>query len=353
MNMKWKGALVALLAATIMVASAASAAAQAEKKPTEKPAPAVQLLPQLTKAQLPAFLQEISVTIRTGRAEGSGTLVVRGPYTYVFTAGHVIDDLREVREVLDPIKGKRLVIEFHDAKIVTVLREDGQPVGRVELDAEVVTYSDSENGEDLAILRIKKKNYAQRGAFFYRPSKEEAYPMVGTPLYHCGSLLGEFGSNSLIDGMISQIGRTLQKKTYDQTNVNAFPGSSGGGVYVKEDGRYCGMIVRGTFGGFNLMVPQRRMDTWAKRMKVEWLFDASLPAPASEEDLRKISIEDTGFPVSAISSDKKTSSHHSVATKERFGFLVRPIGSVGTAPMEGTITPQDPLILRVIRELKK
>lgn len=345
MNRKWKGALVALLAATILVTSTAFASAQ-----EKKPAPVEQ--PKLTKAQLPAFLQEISVTIRTGRAEGSGTLVVRGPYTYVFTAGHVVDDLREVREVLDPIKGKKLVIEFHDAKIVTVLREDGQPVGRTELDAEVITYSDSENGEDLAILRIKKKNYAQRGAFFYRSSKEEAYPMVGTPLYHCGSLLGEFGENSLIDGMISQIGRTLQKKTYDQTNVNAFPGSSGGGVYVKEDGRYCGMIVRGTRGGFNLIVPQRRMDTWAKRMKVEWLFDASLPAPASEEDLRKISIEDTGFPVSAVSSDKKTSSHHSVATKDRLGFLIRPIGSVGTAPMEGT-SPQDPLILRVIRELKK
>lgn len=346
MNTKWKGAFVALMAATILVASTALSA-ESEKKLAQMPQP------KFTKKELPAYLQEISVTIRTGRAEGSGTVIVRGPYTYVLTAGHVVDDLREVREVIDSVKGgKRLVIEFRDAKIVTVLLEDGQAVGRAELDAEIITYSDSENGEDLALLRVKKKNYASRGAFFYRSSKEEAFPPVGTPLYHCGSLHGEFGSNSLIDGMVSQVGRVFQKKTYDQTNVNAFPGSSGGGVYIKEDGRYCGMIVRGTFGGFNLMVPQRRMDSWAKRMKIEWVFNSSLPAPASEEELRKIQIEDSGFPVSSGVSEKKTA-HHSVATKDRVGFLIRPLGSDGAALMEETLSPQDPLIFRVIKELRK
>ena len=344
MNTKWKSAFVALIA-TMLVASTALAVGP-EKKPAEVPAL------KLTKTTLPAYLQEISVTIRTDRAEGSGTLVVRGQDTYVLTAGHVVDDLREVREVIDPVKGtKKLVIEFRTAKVVNILREDGEAVGRVEMDATVVSYSDSENGEDLALLRLKKKNYATKGAFFYRQSKEERYPQVGAELYHCGSLLGEFGSNSLIDGMVSQVGRVYQKKLYDQTNLAVFPGSSGGGVYVKEDGRYCGMIVRGAVGGFNLMVPQRRIDSWAQRMKLEWVFDASLPVP-SEAELQKISIEDTGFPVSTSPTDKK-SSHHSVATKDRVEFLIRPIGTVGTVPVEGTITPQDPLILRVIGELKK
>lgn len=348
MNTKWKSAF-ALLIATVLVASTALAA-EPEKKPA--PAPAVQ--PKFTKATLPAYLQEISVTIRTDRAEGSGTLVVRGEDAYVFTAGHVVDDLREVREVIDPVKGsKKIVIEFRNAKVVNILREDGEAVGRVEVDASVVSYSDSENGEDLALLRLKKKNYATKGAFFYRSSKEEKYPQVGAELYHCGSLLGEFGSNSLIDGLVSQVGRVYQKKLYDQTNLAVFPGSSGGGVYVKEDGRYCGMIVRGAVGGFNLMVPMRRIDSWAKRMKLEWVFDASLPVP-SEAELQKISIEDTGFPVSASSStDKKSNGHNAVATKDRVGFLIRPIGTDGAALMEGTITPQNPLILRVIRELKK
>lgn len=349
MNMKWKSAF-ALLIATVLVASTALAA-EPEKKPAQVPVPAV---PKFTKATLPPYLQEISVTIRTDRAEGSGTLVVRGQDSYVFTAGHVVDDLREVREVIDPVKGsKKIVIEFRNAKVINILREDGEAVGRVEMDATVLSYSDSENGEDLALLRLKKKNYATKGAFFYRQSKEEKYPQVGAELYHCGSLLGEFGSNSLINGIVSQVGRVYQKKLYDQTNLAVFPGSSGGGVYVKDDGRYCGMIVRGAVGGFNLMVPMRRIDSWAQRMKLEWVFDASLPVP-SEAELQKISIEDTGFPVSAATADKKTGgSHHSVATKDRFGFLIRPLGSDGAALMEGSLAPQDPLILRVIRELKK
>lgn len=351
MNTKWKGAFVALMAATILVASTAFAAEPEKKLPAQAPGPAV--LPKLTKATMPAFLQEISVTIRTDRAEGSGTLIVRGPYTYVFTAGHVVDDLREVREVIDPVRGKKLVIEFRNAKVITILREDGEAVGRVELEAEVVTYSDSENGEDIALLRVKKKNYATRGAFFYRPTKEEAFPPVGTELYHCGSLLGEFGSNSLINGIISQIGRVYQKKLYDQTNVNAFPGSSGGGVYIQDTGAYCGMIVRGTYGGFNLMVPQRRIANWAKRMKVEWLLDSALPAPQSEDELRKISIEDTGFPVSATPT-KTGNGHHSVATKNRVGFLIRPLGSDGASLMEETLAPSpDSLLIRMIRDIRK
>ena len=143
MNTKmWKSAF-ALLIATVLVASTALAA-EPEKKlaPAAPAAPLVH--PKFTKTTLPAYLQEISVTIRTDFAEGSGTLVVRGQDTYVFTAGHVVDDLREVREVIDPVKGsKKIVIEFRDAKVINILREDGEAVGRVEMDATAVSNSDS------------------------------------------------------------------------------------------------------------------------------------------------------------------------------------------------------------------
>ena len=58
----------------------------------------------------------------------------------------------------------------------------------------------------------------------------------------------------------------------------AFPGSSGGGVYL-TDGRYVGMIVRGAGETFNLTVPIRRMREWAKRMGVEFTLDPSLKVP--------------------------------------------------------------------------
>jgi hypothetical protein len=159
-----------------------------------------------------------------------------------------------------------------------------------------------------------------------------------------------------VDGIVSQVGRVYQKKVYDQTNVNAFPGSSGGGVYIKDDGRYCGMIVRGTYGGFNLMVPMRRINDWAKRMKIEWVLDPSLPVPTDEE-LLKIPVEDTGFPIAA---DKKEGAnpHSRVATKDRVGFFLRPLTTerTETAPQRteaAPAIPTDPLILRVIREIKK
>jgi len=53
------------------------------------------------------FLQDISVTIKAGGAEGSGTIVTRkvGEETvnFVWTAGHVVEHLRKVRSVIDPL----------------------------------------------------------------------------------------------------------------------------------------------------------------------------------------------------------------------------------------------------------
>lgn len=269
-----------------------------------------------SKEQLPVYLQEISMTIRSGHSEGSGTAFSRDGVTFVWTAGHVVDNLRKVREVIDPTTGtKRTLVEFEDAKILRELREDGRTVGRVEMDAEVVRYSDSENGEDLALLRIRKKNFINSSAVFYL---KEDVPQIGTQLFHIGSLLGQMGSNSMTAGIMSQIGRVYQGKVYDQTTVTAFPGSSGGGVYL-TDGHYVGMVVRGAGEGFNLMVPVRRIKAWAKQAKVEWAIDSSALMP-NEEELKKLPIEDIGrsFP-SSQAADRKEAEE-----KEEFKFLIRP-----------------------------
>ncbi|HAT67623.1 MAG TPA: hypothetical protein DCS66_24005, partial [Flavobacteriaceae bacterium] len=60
-----------------------------------------------------------------------------------------------------------------------------------------------------------------------------------TELYHVGSLLGQTGSNSMTRGIVSQVGRVLNLGSgdgtvFDQTTVTAFPGSSGGGVFLSE-----------------------------------------------------------------------------------------------------------------------
>jgi hypothetical protein len=245
-------------------------------------------------------LQEVSVTIKSGGGQGSGVLVTRkigaDDYTFVWTAAHVVDNLRKQRTVVDPISGtSRIVVEFDDAAVVKEFTDEGRRIGETKMDAKVLRYSNSEQGEDLALLLVRKKNYAKTNAEFYLDDK---IPPLGTELYHVGSLLGQFGANSLTTGIVSQHGRVLQGLgangvVFDQTSVTAFPGSSGGGVFNKADGKYVGMLVRGGGEQFNFIVPIRRLRAWAVKSKIEWAVDPSKEAPSMEEIL-KMPVEDVG-----------------------------------------------------------
>ena len=213
-------------------------------------------------------LQDVSVTIRAegsfSAGEGSGVIFTRKDsegnlVNFVWTAAHVIDNLRTERKILVNGSPKTLV-EFKDPVVIKEIRQNGRTVGRLQMDAEVLKYSESEDGHDLALLRVRKLNFVTDTVVFYL---EDKIPALGTDLLHVGSLLGQFGANSMTDGIYSQHGRvikTLNKRIFDQTTCVAFPGSSGGGVFLKrDDPRYVGMLVRGAGEGFNLIVPVRRM----------------------------------------------------------------------------------------------
>jgi len=243
-------------------------------------------------------LQDISVTIKSesrfSRSEGSGVLIIRKidgeDVTFVWTAAHVVDNLRTVREAIDSTGNSRKVVEFKDAKVVKELVERGRRVGEIKMDARVIKYSDYEDGHDLALLMVRAKDYGKAGAKFLIAKKDDVVP-IGTELYHVGSLLGQMGSNSMTSGIIAQVGRTQGKMEFDQTTVTAFPGSSGGGVYLKS-GEYVGMLVRGAGEGFNLIVPIRRMYKWASENDLLWSLDATVEAPSMEKIL-KMPIETT------------------------------------------------------------
>ena len=67
------------------------------------------------------YLQDISVTIRSQsgytKSEGSGVLITRNvggqKVTFVWTCGHVVDNLREIRTVIEDGTPKK-VVEFDD-----------------------------------------------------------------------------------------------------------------------------------------------------------------------------------------------------------------------------------------------
>ena len=217
----------------------------------------------------------------------------------------------------------RTLVEFKDAKIIKVIRQEGRAVGRLELDAEVIKWSDADDGHDLALLRVRKHNFVTDSVKFYL---EDETPALGTELWHVGSLLGQLGYNSMTDGIYSQHGRlipSLNKLIFDQTTVAAFPGSSGGGVYLKKDARYIGMIVRGAGETFNLIVPVRRMIHWAKKNDIEWALNPKIKMP-SDAELAKIAVEDSGASFSE-DDDKKRKPGKTRAKNFPFILKVQPL----------------------------
>ena len=272
-------------------------------------------------------LQNVSVTIRSegewSAGEGSGVIFTRkdakgNQVNFVWTAGHVIDNLRKTRKTV--VNGSpKIIVEFKDPMVVNEIRQNGRTVGRLQMDAEVLKYSDAKDGHDLALLRVRKHNFVQDTVTFYL---DEKIPALGTDLLHVGSLLGQMGANSMTDGIYSQHGRlikSLNKHVFDQTTCTAFPGSSGGGVYLKSDARYVGMLVRGAGEGFNLIVPVRRMVEYCEKHDIMWALDAKVSMP-KEDDLKKMPVENA-----PKQKDETTKDEEKEATKKMFPFMLRVI----------------------------
>jgi len=253
---------------------------------------------------VPDYLQDISVTIRSGDTQGSGTLITRktgdDTVSFVWTAGHVVDNLRTVRKVINADGSTRLLVEFKDARIVQERHQNGRRVGEMTLDAKVIKFSDADYGEDLALLMVRQLNaYPMKTSARFK-TDINYIPPIGVELSHCGSLLGQFGANSYTTGVLSQTGRTLEMKganvkVFDQVTAVAFPGSSGGGIYLKETGEYIGMLTQGVkqLQGFNFIVPVRRIHAFAAAAKIEWAVDPNAPMPTLKE-IDKIPVEDQG-----------------------------------------------------------
>jgi hypothetical protein len=271
-------------------------------------------------------LQNVSVTIRAESGfmagEGSGVIFTRKDsegnlVNFVWTAAHVVDNLRLTKRIL--VDGTyKTIVHFKDPVIIKEIRQNGRTVGRLQMDAEVLKYSESEDGHDLALLRVRKLNFVHDSVVFYL---DEKIPSLGTDLLHVGSLLGQMGANSMTDGIYSQHGRILKdlnKRIFDQTTCTAFPGSSGGGVYLKNDARYVGMLVRGAGEGFNLIVPIRRMVEYCQENKMMWALDKNVPMP-TEAELKEMPIENTPKEKEEAKDAKKE------ATKKMFPFRLRVI----------------------------
>lgn len=251
-------------------------------------------------------LQEVSVNVSAGRYQGSGTIFLTDVYldgtietshpsAWVLTAHHVIEDLREVTEVVDSKGSTRKVIRYADASIIQEQVLDGRTVGEVKYDAKIINVDPR---RDIALMRVRKGDFTIAGANFYL---RESIPVVGTEIYHSGAPGGKEigGTCSLTGGIISRIGVRIpgfgggaEYGIFDQTDTAALGGSSGGLIALKDDGCFIGMITLGLRSGdnFHWFVPARSIRAWAEEVNVMWLFDASSPRP-TEEDIETIVLE--------------------------------------------------------------
>ena len=93
---------------------------------------------------------------------------------------------------------------------------------------------------------------------------------------------------------------------------------AGGGVYLKGDARYVGMLVRGAGEGFNLIVPVRRMVNYAEKHKIMWALDKGVPMP-TEDDLRKMPVEHEP----KADEDKEEDTADEKAAKKMFPYMLR------------------------------
>jgi hypothetical protein len=246
-------------------------------------------LPADTAKQSLAEARAASVFVKAGDSAGSGVLVKNGDRTFVWTAAHVLEDLQQVRTVVDPDSGlPKVEVTYPDVKVTVDVVKGGRKVGEETRAARVLRY---DTANDLGLLLVTDRGWGAGSARF-----AAGEPEVGAAVWHVGSFRGAKGRGSVSDGVVSAVGRLTKGPrggdspdvVSDQFSLVAHQGSSGGGVFSKDTGECLGLInefldLHPRFGfsyGALLAVPARRIREYAKAAKVEYAADPSVKVPA-------------------------------------------------------------------------
>jgi hypothetical protein len=228
-----------------------------------------------------------SVMVTVSDGSGSGVAVKNGDITFFWTAAHVVEDEKTIKQVFDAgTKSYIPKVIFNEVKLSQEDYQDNRKVGETFVFGKVVRYSER---HDLAVIQGYRSNWPKSGSQFIG---NEA-PKPGEALWHVGSMHGQRGANSLNAGIFSTAGRLrasfvpneVLPMIYDQVNITAFPGSSGGGVFRQSDNRCIGLVTE--FLGPRLtpgavcIVPARRIRSFAKEFQCEWAL-GEVPLPESD-----------------------------------------------------------------------
>lgn len=229
---------------------------------------------------VPELLVDQTVLVQNEDGCGSGVLFTKGDVSFVWTAAHVMrkDPPAAGIAMLGLINPADLPppVVLKEATVTQRLYRNGEVIGEHKAVAELIAYTAE---YDLALLEIKQRSFTKASATFY---DESTVPGLGTPVYHVGNYHCD-ALFSLAEGIISQ---HLGQK--DQTSALIFPGSSGGGVFLKSDGQYIGMVQSFKHPNVSYFCPIRHMREWARSAGVEWAMTRSLPTPADRSGFLKL-----------------------------------------------------------------
>ena len=225
------------------------------------------LTPAVAEPTLPEELQNNTVVLGDARGHGSGVLWTRTEcdrqVTFIWTAGHVADMWMNPDGTFRP---------------VPVIQGDKRGF------AEVIRAGDSEAGVDVALLKVVDAVFVGT-AKFYRGFDEVE---VGQRILHCGTPLDRDWNQRLVSyGRFSYVDRLvdgwpmLAPHRFDQVDLTAAPGCSGGPVIDEATGGIVGLLVRGSGPGLAIIEPTRNIYQWAKEHDCLWAFDPTVSMPAT------------------------------------------------------------------------
>lgn len=214
---------------------------------------------------IPEHCHDNTVIVRSMQSHGSGALYTKEDTTFVWTAGHVIDQYMKRDGT------------FSDFLIIQ---------GTKRAKARVLRCADYRVAHDLALLKIIRGTLKGDARFYEDFDNTE----LGQEIIHCGTPFDiVLNSNLLFFGNVSHIGRMFRirpmtvAREVDQCDLPTYPGCSGGPVFDAETGGILGLMVIGGKPGLSVMVPTRVIHEWAESHDCLWAFDPDVPLP--EEDI--------------------------------------------------------------------
>jgi V8-like Glu-specific endopeptidase len=208
---------------------------------------------------------------------GSGTVFIYRGHHFVLTAGHVVDDL--VKKIdNNPHDGKPdyKPNEPFAVKVSRYLYKNEEVYGKIENYGKIIKYSPAtQSGYDLAVIYIPEPIIPFKSAVAVKSTKDYK---VGDAVVHYGNMIGNVLHSSITKGHVNFKNRLLDNRYYDQVSCTAFPGSSGGGIFLEKDLSYIGMIVIGIRGAdnINFAVPIRTIHEWFEKNDLKFILDPSL-----------------------------------------------------------------------------